>query len=775
MLKKYFSFFLILVLLLGLIPQRILAEEDTGTPHAPASLTESLATGRLGLSHGDYETAVTKQSGTRKADQPVPAVYSSVTEGRVPSTAKDQGHYGTCWAFSTTTVAEATYRQNEGLPPGEFRSLSVLQEAAFCYEAGNDPMGNTDGDANELTFPAGETPNVLDFGGFDDFTMISLSQWDNGAWNETLPYTEPYLTLAGNGTLDPKYNYDYDEARVTDMYMVNTGELSFADRISTMKQLVLDYGAAVLSFYIDNTVIVGEGEEARVRTLWNYTYGSCFCPTKLDANHSVVLVGWNDDYPATNFGDGVNDIPEGNGAWLIQNSWGTNYAGNTSSDATRTGKATDRQGYLWISYYDLSIDTLLSLPIARSADRYQHVYMYDGTIAPKGAVTLEAGESAGAVYQIRGLTSDNEKVEGISFITSSANLTVDVTVIGGSDKEDPLKTEGCTVVTKRVTVRYPGLHTVPIDGPVLAKGEYYTILLTLPYGGSIQIDREYLDEEAGLKCTPDFTNDLTFEQAAGQTEISYCTDRTYRIKGFTSDYRCDIRTQSRLLGTDTSLVPVSGGNDFTIGQTLTLTAPEAPEGYTFLGWYREYSANAPGALLCEDREYPLTTTAADAGQTFTAVYTASEDLTVPVTVQSGTTRISVDGGGGLMVTGETTVMVKAGSEVALTYADHETDFLYWADAEGHVLTRDRVYRTEAVRALTVYAVTAADRADGSTACGFVVFTDTEGHIISGKLYFDKETIAFPDLPAAAAGWDTDEETVQEQIRLAGNAVVKAVQ
>ena len=75
-----------------------------------------------------------------------------------------------------------------------------------------------------------------------------------------------------------------------------------------------------------------------------------------DADHSVTLVGWDDDFPAEYF-----DPPaEENGAWLVQNSF---------SDRWGSG------GYFWLSY-----ETGFVEPFGyEGSEAYSHVCSYDGS------------------------------------------------------------------------------------------------------------------------------------------------------------------------------------------------------------------------------------------------------------------------------------------------------------------------------------------------------------------------------------------------------------
>ena len=78
--------------------------------------------------------------------------------------------------------------------------------------------------------------------------------------------------------------------------------------------------------------------------------------------HGVCIVGWDDDYPASNF----NTAPPGNGAWIVKNSWGSQTdiipGGLVAADGTtKDANGSDwgivdenglHTGYFYLSYYD---------------------------------------------------------------------------------------------------------------------------------------------------------------------------------------------------------------------------------------------------------------------------------------------------------------------------------------------------------------------------------------------------------------------------------------
>ena len=123
-------------------------------------------------------------------------------------------------------------------------------------------------------------------------------------------------------------------------------------------------------------------------------------------DHSVSLVGWNDNYPKTNFSDNGR-MPENNGAWLCRNSWGPDCAEN---------------GYFWISYEDATLTNFCSFE-AESLDNYDCIYQYDGAGWNLGI----GSEKVANVFTAESL----EKLRAVSFYTNS-NIDYLIEIYTGS-------------------------------------------------------------------------------------------------------------------------------------------------------------------------------------------------------------------------------------------------------------------------------------------------------------------------------------------------------
>ena len=97
-----------------------------------------------------------------------------------------------------------------------------------------------------------------------------------------------------------------------------------------IKRFVYLYGGVESALYVDFDTDLTES------SYYNEEFNSfCYMGEEI-SNHDVVIVGWDDDYPAENFvGEVQND-----GAFLCQNSWGESF-GN--------------EGTFYVSYEDVNI------------------------------------------------------------------------------------------------------------------------------------------------------------------------------------------------------------------------------------------------------------------------------------------------------------------------------------------------------------------------------------------------------------------------------------
>ena len=142
---------------------------------------------------------------------------------------------------------------------------------------------------------------------------------------------------------------------------------------------------------------------------WNAETSSYYSAAGGELNHHILCVGWDDSYPADAFLAGHR--PPGDGAFLIKNSWGTDFAD---------------QGYLWVSYYDASFGKALAVfNGVASVDDHDAIYQYD---ALGRSAWIAAGGGESAWYANRFTGAGSGRLTAVSFYTPVPGTAYEVRV-----------------------------------------------------------------------------------------------------------------------------------------------------------------------------------------------------------------------------------------------------------------------------------------------------------------------------------------------------------
>lgn len=426
----------------------------------------------------------------------LPADYNSTTDTDFPTdvTNKNQGSYGNCWAFATSSAADISASMEMGIDT--FVRSSPGHFAYFFYnrEKGYYPLGYTSGDKN---IPKGELWN--DIGGNNIFSFQAMANRTGLASESNYPYSRISATTPYNS------ESSIDLCTVTEdaNYMEESDFSSRSEYINTAKEEILKHGAIATSIYWDSNT------ENKATYKGNTTI-THYCTKTSGTNHAITLVGWDDNYPSSNF----KTDPKQNGAWILLNSWSPNRY------------FTGQKNLYYISYADKTLlsDGFVSYNM-KQADSDEILFQYDGTA---GCYSTTYYNTIANVYT----APENISLNEIGFTHwNNGGFTYDVSVYTGCTN-GPVT--GTKVIDKQtVSTTRPGYDSFALNKNVIVKkGQKFSIVVSCNNGTcSYGYERSYANGN-WLEFVAELASGQSYyKNGSTWYDASSNASRCYRIKG----------------------------------------------------------------------------------------------------------------------------------------------------------------------------------------------------------------------------------------------------
>ena len=465
-----------------------------------------------------------------------PSAKFDLRDKGVVTPVKFQNPWGTCWGFSIIAASETSILSDFGKTYEATKfDLSELQLALSVYRNGGAPEKYVGKDqAGEGYHNASKDPNAgLNAGGYPSYGASVFASGMGPLPEDSAPYknAENLMTcyVIEEGSTQPKEmriteeqakEYEAKGAKVmrycwvgntvnddgTSSYTTwemdddlwnasilnlengnilpetrildDDGNCIGTDQkaITAIKREIEQEGRAISMAFRADQALPGQegiGKYINEKNWAHYTYDT------ETPNHAVTIVGWDDSYSKNNFGNGVDNLPEADGAWLVKNSWGSGTGDFPNSGITGWGK----EGYFWLSYYDKSITLIESFDFdINSYDDSAEYYINQYDYLPQLAAITTSSETPISVANV--FTAEGDMaVRTLSTATYKPNTTVDYQVYLLDDEAasptDPDHSE--MVLETSASYEYGGYHRTTLDESdwiAMREGQRYSVVAT---------------------------------------------------------------------------------------------------------------------------------------------------------------------------------------------------------------------------------------------------------------------------------------------------------
>ena len=356
---------------------------------------------------------------------------------------RNQQDTGACWAFGALKALESDCLM-KGILTKDTADLSENHLAWYAYHALDDTTSPLYGDHMSRDYVS-DRASYNKGGNADVAQAVLANKWGAVAESEAPFDTASNMASVmknAASSLRTQSLIQLTDSECYDPYLAS--DITSRNEI---KEAILTHGAMDVALYYNPS--------NRYYKETNGVYASYAYMVGPDqANHCVTIVGWDDD-----FNDFREDAPE-SGAWLIANSYGTNYS-------------KDENGYFWVSYYDPSLCEYYTFE-GVSADTYQTIFQYDGNGWNNSLRSPEEVKTANV------FTADgSQQLQAVAFYTVQEDQPYTVDIYRSVSGKDP--TNGTQIKEASVSGNFAktGYHTVQLPKEVrVADGEKFSVVIT---------------------------------------------------------------------------------------------------------------------------------------------------------------------------------------------------------------------------------------------------------------------------------------------------------
>ncbi|MFP3155880.1 lectin like domain-containing protein [Lachnospiraceae bacterium ZAX-1] len=338
----------------------------------------------------------------------LPTSYDLREKHRAPPI-KDQGKYGTCWAFAALAGIESTLLPEQ---EKEFSPDHMSIQNSFYLEQV---------DGGEYTMG-----------------MAYLAAWQGPVYEKD----DPYGDEASPEDLPPKKH-------VQEIQIIEEKDFE------GIKEAVFQYGGVQTSIY-------SAFKDAKSKSMYYNSENNAYCYIGTEKpNHDVLIIGWDDHYSKDNF----NMELEADGAFICQNSWGSDFG---------------EDGVFYISYYDVAIGIHnVVYTSIKETDNYDHIYQSDlcGWVGQLGYDKEEI--YAANIYTAK----SDEQLVAAGFYATGKNTDYELYIVKNYVDQNSLSSRALVATGK---VSNAGYYTIDFNRNINVKaGERYAVMMHILTPGSI--------------------------------------------------------------------------------------------------------------------------------------------------------------------------------------------------------------------------------------------------------------------------------------------------